>query len=213
MPDPVAPDPLWLMLWRENGDLAEACLGEPFVAGLASGATPREAFARYLAQDAWFLESFAKAYALGLAKSRERADLWRFKELLDGVVAELRLHAGYARDWGIDLTTVEPLPACQAYTDFLRATAALEPIPQLAAAMAPCMRLYAWLGQTLLPQTTADSPYRAWVTTYADPGFSALASEVEGLLERPGADPLAQRQLYRQAMQLELGFFRECSSP
>ena len=49
-----------------------------------------------------------------------------------------------------------------AYTNFLLAVAALEPVGHIAAAMTPCMRLYAYLGQQLAAQTKPDSPYREW---------------------------------------------------
>lgn len=59
-------------LWHDNLDLARACLDDPFVAGLASGETPRDRFAWYVGQDAAFLEVFARAYALALARSPDR---------------------------------------------------------------------------------------------------------------------------------------------
>jgi thiaminase/transcriptional activator TenA len=78
------------------------------------------------------------------------------------------------------------------------------------AAMAPCMRLYAWLGRELLPRLDAASPYADWVRTYADPGFHALADRVDALMEAPGGDAAAMARLYRRAMTLEFGFFRAC---
>jgi thiaminase/transcriptional activator TenA len=196
-------------LWNTSHDLAEACLAEPFVAGLADGSTPRAAFAAYVGQDAFFLDAFARGYALGLAASDSPAELRTWKSLLDGVFDELRLHAGYAGQWGIDLTQIEPRPACRAYTDFLLSTAAHERPAHIAAAMAPCLRLYAWLGQQLAPRLVASSPYAAWVTTYADPGFAALTLQVESLLA--GGQPGIQHGYYRRAMTLELGFFRGCA--
>lgn len=74
--------------------------------------------------------------------------------------------------------------------------------------MTPCMRLYAWLGQSLDPPDTAGPPYTQWVQTYADPGFEALATQLETLLDEQHADtPPAVHATYRRAMQLELGFF------
>lgn len=198
-------------LWRDHLALARACLEDPFVAGLASGATPRERFAWYVGQDAAFLETFARAYALALARSPDRGQLLAFTELLQGVTSELRLHADYARRWGIDLAAAEPGPACLAYTDFLRATAALEPLPQVLAAMAPCMRLYAWLGRALLPALDPASPYGEWVRTYADPDFHALADRIDAMMDAAGGDEVEMTRRYRRAMTLELGFFRACS--
>ncbi|RBY76448.1 TenA family protein [Geodermatophilus sp. TF02-6] len=192
-------------LWAANADLAAEALASPFVAALGDGTLPRERFAGYVAQDAFFLESFARAYALGVAHSPDRATLDVFADLLAGVREELRLHAGYAARSGIDLAAVEPLPATLAYTDFLLATASLGGVGLTAAAMTPCMRLYAHLGRALSAEAAGD--YAEWVTTYADPGFDELAATLEALLDRTADDVPAVRTAYRRAMQLEVGFF------
>ncbi|WP_347058800.1 TenA family protein [Blastococcus sp. HT6-30] len=192
-------------LWAGSADLARAALAHPFVTGIADGSLPRERFAGYVAQDAFFLEAFARGYALGVAHSRDRGTLETFADLLAGVRDELRLHDGYAARWGIDLADVEPAPATLAYTEFLLATAALGGAGQTCAAMTPCMRLYAHLGQALAPRATG--PYREWVDTYADPGFDQLAATLEALLDRTAADTPEVRRAYRRAMRLELDFF------
>ena len=62
-------------LWQRNRVLAKAALGHPFVQGIGDGSLSRESFAGYIAQDAFFLESFARAYALALAHSPDTATL------------------------------------------------------------------------------------------------------------------------------------------
>lgn len=202
-------------LWTANEDLATAAREHPFVRGLADGTLPRELFAWYVAQDAFFLEAFARAYALGVAHSPDRSTLDAFGDLLTGVREELRLHAGYASRWGIDLAAVEPAAATLAYTDFLLATASLGGVGLTCAAMTPCMRLYAHLGQSLTGR--AAPAYAEWVGTYADPAFEELAATLETLLDTHAGDTGAVRMAYRRAMQLELAFFesawRALSSP
>jgi thiaminase (transcriptional activator TenA) len=192
-------------LWAANADLAAEALAHPFVAGIGDGTLPRAAFAGYVAQDAFFLESFARAYAVGIAHSPDRATLDTFADLLAGVRQELALHAGFAARWGIDLAAVEPLPATLAYTEFLLSTAFLGGITLTAAAMTPCLRLYAHLGRSLSPEAAGE--YAEWVTTYADPGFEELAATLERLLDRHAPDTPAVRTAYRRAMRLEVGFF------
>ena len=195
-------------LWRANADLAAAAAAHPFVRGLGDGTLPRERFQRYIAQDAYFLEVFARAYALGLARCPDRDGIWAFFELLAGVQDELRLHAGYAAGWDVDPAATEPAEATLAYTDFLLATAATAGVGELCAAMAPCMRLYAHLGQALAsPGDRDDNPYAEWVRTYADPAFEALAVRLEGLLDRYAAERPSVQAAYRRAMALELAFF------
>ena len=194
-------------LWKRNRDTADACLTHPFVQGIGSGDLSRERFRVYVAQDAYFLEAFARAYALALAKSPDREGIAVFKDLLVGVFEELTLHQGYAERWGVSLES-EPLPSTSNYCDFLLRTASLEPVGHTAAAMAPCMRLYAFLGQQLAPKLNPESPYREWVKTYASADTEALASRLDGLLDRFGGEPGRLEQLYRRAMELELAFFQ-----
>lgn len=196
-------------LWGENADLAAEALGHPFVRGLADGSLPERLFAGYVAQDAFFLEAFARGYALGVAHSPDRSGVEAFADLLQGVREELRLHGGYAARWGIDLAEVHPAEATLAYTDFLLASGALGDVGLLCAALTPCMRLYAHLGGALAGHDAAGDPgrYREWVDTYAAPEFEELAATLEGLLDRYAADTPAVRAAYRRAMRLEVGFF------
>jgi len=198
-------------LWQANADLAEAALAHPFVRDLRAGTLPCPNFQRYIAQDAYFLEAFARAYALALARSPDQEGLRAFFDLLAGALEELRLHEGYAAHWGIQMATVTPGQTTLAYTSFLLATAALGTLGETCAAMTPCMRLYAFLGQALAsPEPGDEHPYREWIRTYADPAFAALATRLEGLLDRYATDTPAVRAAYRRAMMLELDFFTAC---
>ena len=98
-------------LWADNSDLAAEALAHPFVCRLSDGSLAREIFASYVAQDAFFLESFARAYALALARSSDTPTLLALADLLAGVREELGLHASYAARWGIDMAGVEPASA------------------------------------------------------------------------------------------------------
>jgi len=86
-------------------------------------------FAGFISQDAFFLEAFARAYALALAHCPDRDGFEAFADLLAGVRTELALHASYAERLGIDLSSIAPTPATLAYTDFLLATAAVGVVP------------------------------------------------------------------------------------
>ena len=192
-------------LWSDNADLAATALTDPFVSRLADGSLDRASFASYVAQDAFFLESFIRAYALALAHSSDTPTLLALAGLIGGVSEELRLHDSYAGRWGIDMGAVEPSSAALAYTDFLLATAATGGLGMVFAAMTPCMRLYAWLAAQLDPGKAG--PYAEWVATYADSQFQALATKLEQLLDQHAEDTPAVRAAYRRAMQLEVAFF------
>jgi len=194
-------------LWRENQDLAREALTHRFVRGIGRGTLPRSNFAAFVAQDAYFLDAFARAYALALARSPDREGLYEFARLLDGALEELKLHGSYAVRWGIDLAQVVPTSATLAYADFLLQTAAIRSLGETCAAMTPCMRLYAYLGQSLAADGIDErTPFGEWIRTYAAPAFESLALTLEGLLDRYGDEQHA-RDPYRRAMQLEVAFF------
>jgi thiaminase/transcriptional activator TenA len=193
-------------LWQANADWAQKILAHPFVRGLGDGSLPVASFKGYVAQDAYFLEAFARAYAFCLANSTARQDLHDFAELIAGVLEELKLHKSYAERWQVELTGVTPVPATQAYVGFLLTNARRGHLGDTIAAMTPCMRLYAWLGQSLAKGKVAPL-YSEWVKTYADPGFEALAARLESLLDHQAGDSEPVRANYRRAMELEYGFF------
>lgn len=195
-------------LWAENEDLAQAALAHPFVQGLRTGTLPREIFQRYIAQDAYFLDTFARSYALALAHSPDRQGIHDFFQLLAGVLEELRLHAGYAEKWGVSLADVTPDSATLDYTNYLLGTAFLRGTAETCAAMTPCMRLYAFLGQSLAADTEhSEHQYTEWIRTYSSPDFEALATRLENLLDHYAIDSDAVHIAYRRAMTLEVAFF------
>lgn len=195
------------VLWESNRDLALACLDHPFVRGLGDGSLPRESFKRYVAQDAFFLRSFLRAYCVAAARCTDRPRQVRvFHGLIGGALDELELHVGYAKSMGIDLERVRPRPETSAYTDFLERTAWTSGAGEVVSAMTPCMRLYAFLGQSLAP-AAPDNPYREWIATYSCDEFEALAGGLETLLDEIGEDTPAIHSAYRYAMICERDFF------
>lgn len=195
------------ILWQQNAHLAEACLHHPFIRGLADGSLDSETFRRYVAQDAFFLSAFARAYAFAAACSPDMATFAHLCELLNGVLRERQLHAAFAKELKIDLDRVQPLPAVAVYTDFLLATAGQREPGETIAAMTPCMRLYGYLGTSLAETLVAGNPYQAWIAAYSGPDFQCLVEQVESLLNSMAENSLAVRDAYAHAMQCEFNFF------
>jgi thiaminase/transcriptional activator TenA len=195
-------------LWQSNQDLAQACLENPFVQGIANGTLDRAKFAYYVGQDAFFLESFARAYSLAAAKSPDWEGFNAFHTFAGAVLEELRLHEGYAAKWGIDLRTVEPGTATRRYTDFLLATAWSGDAGLITVAMTPCMRLYAFLGQKLAENGIPEHQYADWVRTYSQPEFEQLAQQLEVLTDRYTTMNASVKSTYRYAMLCERDFFQ-----
>ena len=200
-------------LWERNYNLASLSLNTKFVQGIKNGDLPKTKFQEYLAQDYFFLESFARAYGLAVSKSRNKQTIKTLSILLSGVSEELILHENYAKEWDIDLTTNFIKPATKKYTDFLEEVSTNLSLIEIMSAMTPCMRLYSWLGKNLL-NMISDNPYKEWILTYADESFDNLAKSLENLIDEydESYDIDQINFLYKKAMELELDFFNAYSS-
>ena len=200
-------------LWERNYNLASLSLNTKFVQGIKNGDLPKTKFQEYLAQDYFFLESFARAYGLAVSKSRNKKNIKTLSVLLSGVSEELILHETYAKEWDIDLTTNSICVATKKYIDFLEEVSLNLSLIEIMSAMTPCMRLYSWLGKKLL-NMISDNPYKEWILTYSDESFDNLAKSLENLIDEydESYDIDQINFLYKKAMELELDFFNAYSS-
>ena len=200
-------------LWESNYELAYLSLNTKFVQGLKNGDLPKLKFQEYLAQDYFFLESFARAYGLAVSKSKNKKTIKILSGLLSGVSEELILHESYAKKWDIDLTTNSIEPATKKYTDFLEDVSLNLSLIEILCSMTPCMCLYSWIGKKLI-NMTSNNPYKEWILTYSDQSFENLAKSLENLIDEYDEfyDINQVNFLYKRAMELELGFFNAYSS-
>ncbi len=196
------------VLWQANTDLAQACFDQSFVRGIGDGSLPRSRFAGYIGQDAFYLQAFARAYAIAAAKAPDWTSFRELHELAGGVLQELELHEGVATTWGLDLEQITPSATTRRYTDFLLATAWSQETGITVAAMTPCMRLYAWIGQQLAGRQREPHAYSDWVRTCGSADFEQLAAWLERLLDRYTPDNSAAADAYRYAMHCEHDFFQ-----
>ena len=199
-------------LWEDNFKIALQSLNTKFVQGLKNGSLPKNIFQEYLAQDYFFLETFAQAYGLAISKSKDKYSIKKLSELLMGVSEELILHETYAKKWDIDLSNNYIKKATKNYTDFLDDASKRLSSVEIMFAMTPCMRLYSWIGKKLY-QDDFNNKYKEWIITYSDESFKNLANSLENLIEtnKESYDINQAKYLYRRAMELELDFFNAYS--
>jgi len=195
-------------LWADNYEIAQLSLNTKFVQSLKKGCLPKNIFQEYLAQDYFFLETFARAYGLAVSKSKDKYSIRNLSELLMGVSEELILHETYAKEWDIDLSNNYIKKATKNYTDFLDDTSKRLSSVEIMFAMTPCMRLYSWIGKSLY-EKDFDDKYKEWIITYSDVSFENLANSLENLIEtsKESYDVNQAQYLYKRAMELELEFF------
>lgn len=195
-------------LWLENADLARACLKHPFIRGIADGSLPQRNFAWYVGQDYFYLHAFMRAYCIAAAKGVDWEATKAFHALAAGAIEETDLHKGYASRWSVDLNEIKPSAATRRYTDFLLATAWGYDTGVTAAALTPCMRLYAHLGQEVAKECSCkDNPYIDWINSYSSQEFEALSQKLENLLDRYATPSKSVSEAYNYAMLCERDFF------
>ena len=160
--------------WQETAALRAAIHALPFNRELAAGSLNEERFQFYIAQDALYLEQYARILIMAGARGPDSATLRLFAaSALEAVAVEQALHQGYLRGG-----SVEASPDCLGYTSFLLATAYHEPWEVLMAALLPCFWIYWEVGNAIAAEAVADNKYRAWIDTYSDEGFGAAVRAV-----------------------------------
>ncbi|MBB5776136.1 TenA family protein [Nonomuraea jabiensis] len=185
--------------------LLRAQLEHPTVAGIARGDLPESVFRSWLEQDYLFLLDYVRVFAR-LAWQAPDGHLGDLVDLAHTTYHdELSLHRSLSAGFGADLEGAVKGPACVAYTGFLLESAAS--YGEGLAALYPCMWGYSSLGQILAEISPAESKYRAWVDTYADPAFAALTARIAQLIDEAAPDPARAEELFAEGMAHELAFW------
>jgi thiaminase/transcriptional activator TenA len=185
--------------------LLEAQLAHPTVMGIGRGDLAEPVFRSWLEQDYLFLLDYVRVFAR-LAWQAPAGHLGDLVDLAHSTYHdELSLHRSLSAGFGADLDGAREGPACAAYTSFLLESAA--GYGDGLAALYPCMWGYSMLGRILAENPPAEPRYRAWVDTYADPAFAALAGRIGEMIDEADPDPARAEALFAQGMAHELAFW------
>ena len=197
--------------WSDIADLRTRIGSCAFVRGLAAGDLDRDAFLWYLAQDALYLRTYARALAAAatLAPTVAEQSFWA-NSAHGALAAELQLHEswlpsldGVVRVPGDDRVPQPPAGAG-------RAAATTRRWSRDCCRASGCTPTWA---RGCGPLAVAGHPYASWLETYGDPAFAA-ATRGGGRAwcdRRAAAAPPATRarmwQAFRASSEHELAFF------
>lgn len=185
--------------------LLEAQLAHPTVAGIGRGDLAEPVFRSWLEQDYLFLLDYVRVFSR-LAWQAPDGHLGDLVDLAHTTFHdELSLHRSLSAEFGADLERAEKGPACAAYTAFLLESAAS--YGEGLAALYPCMWGYSTLGGILAENPPAEPRYKAWVETYADPGFAALTRRIAEMIDEADPAPERAKALFVEGMAHELAFW------
>ncbi|MEU0520418.1 TenA family protein [Streptosporangium sp. NPDC006007] len=185
--------------------LVDVQLAHPTVAGIARGDLPEPVFRSWLEQDYLFLLDYVRVFSR-LAWQAPDGHLGDLVDLAHATFhEELNLHRSLSAEFGADLGGVRKGPACAAYTSFLLDSAA--DYADGLAALYPCMWGYSTLGRVLAENPPAEPRYRAWVDTYAAPGFAELTERIAVMIDEAAPDPARAAKLFGEGMAHEIAFW------
>lgn len=183
-----------------------ACCRHPFVAGLADGTLPKEAFLFYCVQNVHYLKGYAGSLS-ALAERLEHWAAWKDAAAREAAVRQLRAWAAdtdavreslsgvYAEHAGGRSLQDDPLfkeaePATLLYISY-EAFAARSRHPGASmAALLPCFWIYEGLGSVFTQQAKSPAagrnPYASWIGGYGSPEYSLEVRRAFDIAERLG---------------------------
>ena len=189
----------------------EACLHHPFVTGIGDGTLSVEKFQYFMLQDYLYLFDYAKVFALGVVKARNRGLMQTFSQNVESILnGEMNIHRAYMQRLGIteeQVSAVKPALDNVSYTHYMLAVADMGGPAEIVAASLACSWSYAEIGQALAQiPGAADHPfYGEWIQSYASEDYATMNQALIELM-----DTLAEGATEEQLTYLET-IFVNCS--
>ena len=178
-------------LWTSATKLRAAVHNHPFNVELAAGTLSRDAFSHYMVQDSLYLRGYARVLALAAAKAPGADEILECAKAAEvAIVVERALHAGYLDQFNIaagDVEAAQATPACEAYVNFMLATAVTDSFAVLMAAILPCFWLYQDVGTQIAQNVVPGNYYQAWIDTYSDESFAAATNRMKAIVNTAAA--------------------------
>ncbi|KZL02312.1 MULTISPECIES: thiaminase II [unclassified Pseudovibrio] len=212
---------LFNSLKNDNLETWHSYTKHEFVQGLGDGTLPIAAFKKYLVQDYLFLIEFARAYALGMYKSTDLAQMRKCLSSANGILeVEIGLHIRLCESWGLsenEIVATPEEPANLAYTRYVLDTAMKGDMLDLKVALAPCAIGYGEIGAELATQDGAidpSNPYAEWIKEYSSDEYQELAADAVkeindlGALYATEARYAKLSRIFREATRLEANFWQ-----
>lgn len=212
---------LFERLKRDAAPAWSAYVDHPFVRGLGDGSLPRASFQHYLVQDYLFLIEFARAYAIGVYKAPDLAEMKKASDGIAAILGETSLHLRLCAEWGLSPDTVaatRQARATVAYTRFVQEAGLRGDMLDLVVALSPCVVGYAEIGSALAVSgrrlDDGSNPYAPWVREYAGEGYQALAADSLAQIDRLAALFLTEARYprllatFEEAVRLEADFWQ-----
>lgn len=201
-------------LWQDISPIFNSILDHGFVNGIQTGRLSMSSFQDYIQQDAIYLAEYARALNQLAARSNDPEAMLKFMQFAqDTIRIERALHDTYFSQYGIEAGKSK-MPACFAYTNYLLATTAHQPLSVGVAALLPCYWIYPEVGKHIYKKAAGQNPYQAWIDTYAGYVFEESVNEMLLLTETlaqqaSSSERRAMQEAFRISSRMEWYFWND----
>jgi thiaminase/transcriptional activator TenA len=170
----------------------EAATTHPMVREIGAGTLPHPVFRGYFEQNVLYLQEYARAIALILAKAPDGDAIATLGAFLGQIVRiEIPANVRFLERLGGDAAAAGATAMKEttyAYTRHLLAVCAQGTPAEGLAAVLPCQWSYGEIARPLLAAPPRDPIYADWVAMFGNDEYDALVGATTGLLDRL-ADP------------------------
>lgn len=151
----------------------------PFVKGIEDGTLDKEKFRYYIIQDFFYLEDYAKSFAVGIAKAKSIETTQIFSgyiTLLTG--SERNIHHGYMGKLGVTQEELDNTPRALdnlSYTSYMLRVAYEEGEAEILAAILSCAYSYELIAKNMIknnPGCANHDFYGEWISGYASDDYA-----------------------------------------
>jgi thiaminase/transcriptional activator TenA len=166
----------------------DAAISHPMVRAIGDGTLPHETFRRYFTQNVLYLQEYARAIALIVAKAPDRGAITVLTEFLTQIVANEipanvafldRLGGPSDAEGGADVMH----PTTYAYTRHLLTICGLGDAAEGLTAVLPCQWSYGELARPLMSRRPEDPIYAEWIGMFGNERYDELVGRTTALLD------------------------------
>lgn len=150
----------------------------PFVLGIQNGTLEKEKFRYYIIQDYFYLQEFAKTFAIGVAKAKnlEMANL--FAKYIPVMNGELDIHSGFLAQFDVTQEEIDSVPRSLdnlSYTSYMLRVAYEEGEAEILASILSCTYSYEIIAKNIVknnPDSVNDTFYGDWIKGYSSEEYA-----------------------------------------
>jgi thiaminase len=191
--------------------LWDEMLAHPFLLQTRDGEIPRETFANWMQQDYLFVEA-AIPFMAALLPKAPKAHWEPLAGVIQALQKELRLFEERGKAVDVDLRAAPASFTCDAYIQFLMATAYQRPYVEGYTVLYAAEKAYHDSWKVVQAGLDASSPWQPFVENWAGDEFAAYVSYLEGelnaLAEGTGpAERARMAELFERTTKYEIAFW------